>query len=88
MLDPTDPLFFEACFPGSLSGSREVNFPHCDALLTVPVNNALGEEACQCCECGGQFVANWAEETVTPTINLSLEISVDYEESDGGGGSG
>jgi transcription elongation factor Elf1 len=88
MLDPCDPLFFEACFPGSLSGSRELNCPHCNALLTVTVNDAFGKEAHQCCDCSGQFVANWAEETVTPTINLSLEISVDYEEPDGGGGSG
>ena len=83
MFDPTDPLFFEACFPGSLSGSREVNCPHCNVLLTVTVNDAFGEEAYQCGECNGKFVANWAEETVTPTINLSLEISVDYEEPDG-----
>ena len=44
-----------------------------DCLLTVPVNDAFGEESYQCCECNGQFIANWADETVTPTVNLSLE---------------
>ena len=61
--------------------------PHYNALLTVPVNDAFGEEAYQCCECNGQFVANWADETVTPTVNLSLNISVDYEEPEDEAGS-
>jgi DNA-directed RNA polymerase subunit RPC12/RpoP len=88
MLDPTNPLFFEACFPGALSGSREVNCPHCDALLTVPVVDAFGEESYQCCECDGQFVANWAEETVTPTVNVRLNLKIDYEDPEEGEGSG
>ena len=49
----------ELCYPGAVTGSTEVECPHCDELLTVPVDDPMGEESYQCCECGGGFDVDW-----------------------------
>ena len=59
MLDPDDPLLYELCFPGAISGEAEVHCPHCDALLTVPVEDPMGKERYRCATCGQPFVVNW-----------------------------
>ena len=55
----------ERCFPGAVTGSTEVECPHCGELLTVPVNDPMGEESYQCCKCGGVFDADWGEGTIS-----------------------
>ena len=52
---------YEICFPGAMTGATEIDCPHCNNLLTVPVNDPMGEESYQCCECGGEFEVNWGE---------------------------
>ncbi|MEO2047809.1 MAG: hypothetical protein ABGX16_14700, partial [Pirellulales bacterium] len=55
------------CFPGAVTGSTDVECPHCGELLTVPVDDPMGEESyqcCECCECGGAFKVDWGEATV------------------------
>jgi hypothetical protein len=47
MLDPDDLITYELCFPGAVTGSTEINCPHCDELLTAGVNDPMGEESCQ-----------------------------------------
>ena len=66
MFDPLDPMSIEAFFPGTLTGETEVNCPRCRTLLTVPVNDPLGEESYRCCKCGSGFVVNWASGSVEP----------------------
>ncbi len=51
----------ELCFPGAVTGSTEVECPHCGELLTVPVDDPMGEQSYQCCECGGGFDVDWGE---------------------------
>ena len=75
MLDPLDPLIYEFCFPGGLTGETEISCPHCDALLTVPVNDPNGEESYQCCQCQKGFVVDWASGQVTR--NATITISID-----------
>ena len=50
-----DIITYELCFPGAVTGSTEVECPHCGELLTVPVNDPMVEESYQCGECGGVF---------------------------------
>ena len=59
-----DLLNYELCFPGAVTGSTEVECPHCDELLTVPVDDPMGEDTFQCCDCGGEFDVNWVEGVV------------------------
>lgn len=59
MLDPSDPFLYELCFPGALTGETEINCPHCQALLTVRVNDPCGEGSYQCCKCRGDFTVDW-----------------------------
>jgi hypothetical protein len=59
MLDPLDPLMFELCFPGSMTGETEVTCPACSTLLTVPVDDPLGSQTYRCCQCQTVFVVNW-----------------------------
>ena len=80
MLDPLDPLIYEFCFPGGLTGETEIACPHCDALLTVPVNDPNGEESYQCCKCQKGFVVDWASGRVTS--NATITISIDGPHSD------
>jgi len=65
MLDPDDLIAYELCFPGAVTGATEVNCPHCDELLTVPVNDPMGEQSYQCGECSGEFSVDWVEQKVT-----------------------
>ena len=44
--------------PGSVSGSTEINCPHCGELLTAGVNEPFGEESYQC---SGVFEVAWGE---------------------------
>jgi len=59
VLDRQDPWVYELCFPGAISGEAEVRCPHCNALLTVPVEDPMGTERYQCATCGKAFVVNW-----------------------------
>jgi DNA-directed RNA polymerase subunit RPC12/RpoP len=61
MLDPDDPLVYELCFPGAISGEAEVYCPHCNALLTVPVDDPMGTQRYSCAACRKAFVVNWGE---------------------------
>ncbi|MDA9858971.1 hypothetical protein N9D23_12695 [Rubripirellula sp.] len=76
-----DLINFELCFPGAVTGSTEVECPHCDELLTVPVDDPMGQDAFQCCQCGGNFDVDWAEGTVTPWLQLELTVDVEPEVS-------
>lgn len=64
MFDPDDFINYELCFPGAVTGETEIKCPYCLELLTVPVNDPLGEESYVCCECSGVFDVNWAEGSV------------------------
>jgi hypothetical protein len=50
-----DLITYELCFPGAVTGSTEVECPHCGELLTVRVKDPMGEESYQCCEYSGAF---------------------------------
>ncbi len=50
-----DLITCELYFPGATNGATEINCPHCSELPTVSVNDPMGEEAYQCCECDGTF---------------------------------
>jgi DNA-directed RNA polymerase subunit RPC12/RpoP len=56
-----DFLAYEVCFPGGVTGETELDCPYCGELLTVPVNDPMGEEVYQCGECTGTFEVNWGE---------------------------
>jgi len=57
-----DDLFnYELSVPGAVTGSTELNCPHCGELLTIPVNDPIGKESYQCCECAGTFEVDWGE---------------------------
>ena len=58
MLDPDDLINYELCFPGAITGSTEVECPHCSELLTVPVEDPMGTESYQC---SGAFEVDWGE---------------------------
>jgi len=47
------------------TGSTGVECPHCGELLTVPVDDPIGEESFQCSECSGVFDVNWGEGTIS-----------------------
>jgi DNA-directed RNA polymerase subunit RPC12/RpoP len=55
----------EPCFSGAVTGETEINCPHCGDLLTVTVNDPMGEESYQCGECSGAFEVDWAEGQVS-----------------------
>ena len=65
-MSPFDDIInYELCFPGAVTGSTEVECPHCGELLTVNVDDPMGEQSYQCCECGGGFDVDWGEETMS-----------------------
>jgi len=57
-------LMYELCFPGAVTGETEIECPYCQELLTVAVNDPMGEEVYQCCECTGTFEVDWGEGVV------------------------
>ena len=60
-----DELFnYELGFPGAVTGSTEVDCPHCEELLTVPVDDPMGRDTFQCSECCGNFDVDWDEGVV------------------------
>ena len=59
-----DLINYELCFPRAVTGSTDVECPHCGELLTVPVGDPMGEEAYQCSKCGGNFDVDLGEETI------------------------
>ncbi|MCP4479578.1 MAG: hypothetical protein GY818_15955 [Planctomycetaceae bacterium] len=77
-----DLINYEIIFPGAISGSTDICCPHCDTSLTVPVDDPMGEESYQCCECGGGFDVDWAAWTVTPWQNVELQINFDIGDED------
>jgi hypothetical protein len=87
MLDPLDPLIYEFCFPGGLTGETEISCPLCKTLLTVPVNDPLGEESYLCCQCQKGFVVDWANGQVTADLP-PLNVATFRERISGGGNQG
>ena len=64
MHDPDDLITYELCFPGAVTGSTEVECPHCGELLTVPVDDPMGQGTFQCCECDDVFDVDRCDGTV------------------------
>ncbi len=65
-MSPFDDLInYELCFPGAITGSTEVECPHCGDLLTVSVDEPFGEESYQCSECSGAL----------PTWNFGVKFA-------------
>lgn len=56
---------YELCFPGAVTGSAEVQCPHCGEVLTAPVDDPMGVEIFRCCECDAFFSVNWGRERVS-----------------------
>ena len=56
-----DLINYELCFPGAVTGSTEVECPHSEELLTVHVDDPMGQDTFQCCECGCGFDVDWGE---------------------------
>ncbi len=65
VLDPDDIIAYELCFPGAVTGATEINCPYCRELLTVPVDDPMGEESYQCRQCSGAFEVDWGERKVS-----------------------
>jgi DNA-directed RNA polymerase subunit RPC12/RpoP len=82
MLDPLDPLTYELCFPGGLTGETEISCPHCKTLLTVPVNDPTDEESYQCCKCQKGFVVDWASGQVTTPANVTISLAFEDKNKD------
>ena len=40
----------------------------------------MGQDTFQRCQCGGNFDVDWAEETVTPWLQLELTVDVDTDQ--------
>jgi len=68
-----DLINYELCFPGAVTGSTEVECPHCGELLTVPVDDPMVQHTFQCCGCGGNFDVQWADGTVTPLVAVGAD---------------
>ena len=82
MLDPLDPLTYELCFPGGLTGETEISCPHCKTLLTVPVNDPNGEEAYQYFQCQKSFVVDWPNGQLTIPTNVTISLNLQDENKD------
>lgn len=55
-----DPLFeylmyLETCVPGGVTGTIELNCPHCETLLEVEVPEPDERQRYSCCVCCGEF---------------------------------
>ena len=68
MLDPDNIINYELCFPGAVTGSIEINCPHCGELLTAGVNDPMGEESYQCRQCSGAFEVDRGEGRVRYSV--------------------
>ena len=82
MLDPLDPLTYELCFPGGLTGETEIACPHCNTLLTVSVNDPNGQESYQCCECQKGFMVDWASGQISMPVDVTITLSFPDETKD------
>ncbi len=71
---------YEICFPGAVTGSTEVKCPHCVELLTVPVDDPMGQDTFQCRQYGGNVDVDWCEGMVTPWFWLELSMDVESEQ--------
>jgi hypothetical protein len=56
---------YELCFPGVITGSTEINCPRCGELLTVPVDDPMGQDTFLCYQCNGAFAVDCDEGTIT-----------------------
>jgi hypothetical protein len=66
-MDPFEEIIsYELCFPGAVTGSAEVECPHCETLLTASVDDPMGQEAYECSACSGSFVVDWECGRVIP----------------------
>jgi DNA-directed RNA polymerase subunit RPC12/RpoP len=76
-----DLLTYELCFPGAVTGSTEVECPHCGELLTIRVNDPMGEEVYRCRQCSGDFEVDWGEGQVRydNKIQITFDITLDDE---------
>ena len=43
-----DFLMYELCFPGAITGETDIDCPYCSQLLTVPVEDPMGQQDYQC----------------------------------------
>jgi len=59
-----DLINYELCFPGAVTGSTDVECPHCGEVLTVPVDHPMGQDTFQCGQCGCNFDVDWGESVV------------------------
>jgi DNA-directed RNA polymerase subunit RPC12/RpoP len=77
-MDPWyDLINYELCFPGSVTGSTEVECPLCGELLTVPVDDPMRKESYQCCKCSRSFDVDWGDGTITPWAQIEIQINTD-----------
>ena len=68
-MDPMDYFFMEEfIFPeeGGVTGTREVVCPHCGTSFELEVDVGNTDDAYCCGHCGGEFVVDWPNQTVTP----------------------
>lgn len=64
-MDEIDPItMYELCFPGAVTGEREVSCPHCEKLLTFEVSDPMGVYDLDCCSCAGEFTVDLTQGTV------------------------
>lgn len=64
-MDPFEEIIaYELCFPGAVTGSAEVECPHCETLLAASVDDPMGQESSECSTCSGIFVVDWCRNQV------------------------
>lgn len=77
-MEPFDDITgYELCFPGSVTGGTEIVCPHCDEVISVPVDDPMATLTVRCCECEGLIEVNLAELTVAPIFTARIEIEDD-----------
>ena len=62
-------------FPRGITGGTEIDCPHCNTLLTVPVNDPNGEESYQCCNCQKGIMVNWATGRISMPVDVTITLS-------------